>query len=202
MVVVKRLLSCGLRHRHGKFASRNLISKQHVADGIASFGATEPHVHDGLYVVVFPRQHGRTTREVEQHNGLSCLHKVGKQLALHVGHLQRATACALATHVGSLAHSTNYDVSLCCCRHRLCLQLRLIASCDGLSQLSVFLQLCVTPHVAALRINQSGFAVECACHAFAQGGVAVRSLCHTPRARHVVACVGERTDKRHSALLL
>ena len=201
MVVVERLLSCSLGHRGGELTTRHLVAEDDVADGIGSLRTAKPHVHDGRQMLLFPSKDGGTTREVEQYDRLSRPGELSEQMALGVGHTKVGTAGTFATHIGSLAHGANDDVSLACNLKGFCLHLRIVASGDGLAQLTVLLLLFVVHHVAALCIEQRRLALEGFLHALTQRGIAIGGGSHAPGSAHVAACVGQGTDEGYLALL-
>ena len=68
MVVIERFLSCGLRHRDGQFATGYFVAENHIANGITSLTASEPHIEDGRDMCLLPRHHRRTACKVEQYD--------------------------------------------------------------------------------------------------------------------------------------
>ena len=202
IVIIEGHLTESLRHRHGELATGHLVAEEHIADGIGCLGTSKPHVHYGINVLLLPREHRGTAREVEQHHGLAQLHQLFKQLMLHVGHIKIGTARAFAREVGTLAHGAHNDIGLPSHLQSLGLGLLVVDTRNGLAKLSGTLQRLVSRNVGTLGIEHFGLVAHRTLHSLLDGGVALGGISHTPRACYVLAVVSHRTYQSYLALLL
>ena len=202
VIVVERYLPYRLRHGHGELSRRDTVAKEHVADGVGSLGASEPHVHDSRHTGLLPCHHSGAAREVEQHHGLAELQQLCQQLALHVGQLEVYAAGALSRHVGALAHGAHYHVGPG--RHTQCLGLHglVVATRYRPAKLGGFLQCGIARKVAPLCIQHRGLVADSPLEPLAQRGVALRGVGHAPRTAQVGGVVGQRAYQRYLSLLL
>ncbi|MNZ74330.1 hypothetical protein D3C78_927770 [compost metagenome] len=112
MVVVGRNLPHRTREADRQLAGRVVVAEQHVRDGVAAFGATEPGFEDRIGLFVFFEN--RQWTAVHQHQyqrfagGLEGL----DQVALVARDIQVGAARRLVGHATGFAHGRDDDVSL------------------------------------------------------------------------------------------
>ena len=125
-----------------------------------------------------------------------------EQFALHIKHLECGAAAALATHLGTLAHSAHNHVGILGYGQCLALQQFAILERGGAIKTTILLQRRVAGKVAALGIAHGGLTCQRLLHSLFQGDVLAVVGCRCPGASHVGTVVGHRTDKGYLALFL
>ncbi len=110
VVVVERLLACGVCPADGKFATRVHIAEENVSDRVATFGAGIPGFEDRRNVARGPADVERTAILKYEDNRLACRCNGLEHLLLDAGQIHGGARGRFAAHDGGLTHNGDHDV--------------------------------------------------------------------------------------------
>ncbi len=205
MVVVHRDLPDRTREGDGQLARRVVVTEQHVGDGIAALGASEPGFQDGIGLFAFPGDRQRPAVHQHQYQRLASGFQGLDQLALAGRDLQGGAAGRLVRHAAGLADHRHHHIGLLRCLDRFIDQhsgrARIVNDFRGIEveEVEVIDDRLVAGNVGAFGIDQLGLALDGAAQAFAHGDRVHRFAVGSPAAHHVDRRIGQRADQGNGA---
>ena len=173
--VIHRQLAHRARKTHGQFARRVVVAQQHVAEGVARFGAQPPGFHDGAGIVGDARNGQRPAVHQHDDHGFAGFDQFEHQFFLHARQIDFCAGRGFSAHLGFFAHGDDHHVGG-------------LRYAQGLGKAAFV----VAFKIAALGVR--GFKTGCA-QAFEQADAVVEIAGSAPVADQFGFVVGQRADE-------